>query len=77
MEFGLERQIELLGSISGIPPMLVEITYKPQAAASKIAKQNASVIEVQRNICPWDNKFGTSSVEAKPLITTCDYKPYS
>ena len=37
------------GRTSGIPPTEVPTTYKPQAAASTMAIQNASVSEVLRN----------------------------
>lgn len=48
------------GNTSEIAPTLVDTTYNPEAAASTIAMQKASVKDVFMNICPLTNTFLTS-----------------
>ena len=61
------------GSTSGIPPTLELTTVSPQATATKIAIQNASLKKMSPQI---NNLSLTLEWHSSPSIWTLDCKPY-
>jgi hypothetical protein len=56
---GSTRQKWSDGKTSATPPTSVDTTYIPDDIASRLARQNASVIDRFRNISPLVNTCGT------------------
>lgn len=70
---GLAKATKSSGSASLIPPTFVETMIRPEAAASKLAIQKDSVMDVLRKMCPLTRTFLTSLWGIEPNKEVLEY----